>query len=88
MRAQIRRRKIIASVSIRTFTELKVDVVGEKKILALVDSTPSPGDFPKNFDMPLAWPMPSWGKSQLRDVYEISAGKIPSKAAGYCYGSA
>jgi hypothetical protein len=61
-------------------------VVGEKKILALVDSTPPPGDFPKNFDMPLAWPMPSWGKWQLRDVYEISAGKIPSKAAGYCYG--
>jgi uncharacterized protein DUF1329 len=67
-------------------TELKVDVVGEKKILALVDSTLPPGDFPKNFDMPLAWPMPSWGKWQLRDVFEISAGKIPSKAAGYCYG--
>ena len=67
-------------------TELKVDVIAEKKILALVDSTLPPGDFPKNFDMPLAWPMPSWGKWQLRDVYEISASKIPSKAAGYCYG--
>ena len=67
-------------------TELKVDVIGEKKVLALVDSTLPPGDFPKNFDMPLAWPMPSWGKWQLRDVFEISVGKIPSKAPGYCYG--
>lgn len=67
-------------------TELKVDVIGEKKVLALLDSTLPPGDFPKNFDMPLAWPMPSWGKWQLRDVYVISASKIPSKASGYCYG--
>jgi hypothetical protein len=67
-------------------TELKVDVVAEKKVLALVDSAPPPGEFPKNFDMPLGWPLPSWGKWQLRDVYVISASKIPSKAAGYCYG--
>jgi uncharacterized protein DUF1329 len=67
-------------------TELKVDMIGEKKLLALLDVNLPPGEFPANFDMPLGWPLPSWGKWQLRDVYEISAGKIPSKATGYCYG--
>lgn len=36
--------------------------------------------------MPLAWPKPSWGKWQLRNVYVISASKVPSKASGYCFG--
>ena len=67
-------------------TELKVDMIGEKKILALLDATVPTGEFPANYDMPLGWPKPSWGKWQVRDVYEISVSKIPSKAAGYCYG--
>jgi hypothetical protein len=67
-------------------TEMKVDVIGEKKILALVDINVPNGTFPANFNMPLGWPLPSWGKWQLRDVYVISASKVPSKAAGYCYG--
>lgn len=67
-------------------TELKVDMIAEKKVLALLDADLPSAQFPANFDMPLGWPMPSWGKWQLRDVYEISASKIPSKAAGYCYG--
>lgn len=67
-------------------TEAKVDFLGEKKILAMMDYTIPSGRFPENFDMPLGWPKPSWGKWQLRDVYVISVSKVPSKAAGYCYG--
>jgi Protein of unknown function (DUF1329) len=67
-------------------TEVKVDVVGEKKILNLMGfDMPSTG-FPNNFDMPLGWPLPSWGKWQLRDVYVLSVSKLPSLAPGYCYG--
>ena len=67
-------------------TQLKVDLVAQKKILALVDITLPPGMFPQNFDMPLGWPTPSWGKWQMRDVYVISASKLPAYASGYCYG--
>jgi len=67
-------------------TEAKVDFLGEKKILTMMDYQLPPGKFPDGFDMPLAWPTPSWGKWQLRDVDVISVSKIPSKAAGYCYG--
>ena len=67
-------------------TQLKVDLVAEKKILTLVDITLPRGLFPQNFDMPLGWPTPSWGKWQLRDVYVISASKLPAYASGYCYG--
>lgn len=67
-------------------TELNVDLIGEKKVLGLLDATVPNGEFPANYDMPLGWPLPSWGKWQLRDTDEISASKIPSKAAGYCYG--
>jgi hypothetical protein len=67
-------------------TQLKVDLVAEKKILALVDITPPQGRFPQNFDMPLGWPTPAWGRWQLRDVYVISASRLPAYASGYCYG--
>lgn len=67
-------------------TEARVDLLGEKKVLALLNANLPPGEFPENFDMPLGWPMPSWGKWQVRDVYEIAVSKIPSKATGYCYG--
>jgi Protein of unknown function (DUF1329) len=67
-------------------TELKVEMLGEKKILALLNANLPAGEFPENFDMPLGWPKPSWGKWQVRDVYELSVSKIPSKASGYCYG--
>lgn len=60
--------------------------VGERKILTLTDySLPETG-FPDGFDMPLGWPNPSWGKWQLRDVDVIDVRRIPSMAAGYCYG--
>jgi hypothetical protein len=67
-------------------TEMQAADLGDRKILALVDATPPPTRFPDGFDMPLGWPKPSWGKWQVRDVYTIDARKIPSLAAGYCYG--
>ena len=67
-------------------TEVKVDFLGEKTILNLMGfNMPSTG-FPDNFDMPLGWPMPSWGKWQLRDVYVLNVSKLPAFARGYCYG--
>jgi Protein of unknown function (DUF1329) len=65
--------------------EMKVDYLGEKKVLALILST-MPGKFPGAYEMPLGWPQPSWGKWQVRDVYVISATKLANYAGGYCYG--
>jgi hypothetical protein len=67
-------------------TQLKVDLAGEKRILALLDVTTPKSRFPQDFYMPLGWPTPAWGKWQLRDVYVISVSKLPSHASGYCYG--
>ena len=67
-------------------TELKVEFLGERKIVALLPSRMPAGTFPADFDLPLAWPKPSWGKWQVRDVYEIDVRKIASRARGYCYG--
>ena len=68
-------------------TELQVDYIARKRIIAFVDSEPPDKPFPEGFYMPLAWPMPSWAKWQVRDVDLLSVKKIPSKAAGYCYGN-
>ncbi len=67
-------------------TQMNVDFIAEKKILALVDANFPAAEYPGGYDMPLGWPMPSWGKWQVRDAYVISASKIPSAASGYCYG--
>jgi hypothetical protein len=67
-------------------TQVKADLIGEKKILSLVDMSLPQGRFPQNFDMPLGWPTPSWGKWQIRDVYVLSVSKLPAYARGYCYG--
>ena len=67
-------------------TQFNVDYVGERKVLSLILSKMPDGKFPENYDMPLGWPMPSWGKWQLRDTDVISASKIPSASSGYCYG--
>lgn len=66
-------------------TQMKVDYLGEKKLLALVLSD-VPGKYPDAYDMSLGLPKPSWGKWQLRDVYVVSASKLPKYARGYCYG--
>jgi hypothetical protein len=67
-------------------TQMKVDFVAEKKILALVDAQFPTGAFPDGYIMPLGWPQPSWGKWQVRDASVISVSKVPSEATGYCYG--
>ena len=67
-------------------TQLKVDYLGRRKMLALVNATLPEERFPGGYDMPLGWPTPSWGKWQVRDVDVISVSKVPAKASGYCYG--
>jgi hypothetical protein len=67
-------------------SELQADFVTHKKMLAFVDAAPPDQPFPEGYYMPLAWPMPSWAKWQIRDVDVIDVKKISSKAAGYCYG--
>ncbi len=67
-------------------TQVQVEYLGTKQILALVDADFPQGNFPAGYDMPLGWPTPRWGKWQVRDVDIISVSKIPSLAAGYCYG--
>ncbi len=67
-------------------TELQANYVMHKKMIAFVDAAPPDKPFPDGYFMPLAWPMPSWAKWQVRDVDVIDVRKIPSKAEGYCYG--
>jgi len=67
-------------------TQVQANYIGRRKILALVDFTAPDNPFPDSFFMPLVWPKPPWAKWQLRDVDAIEVRKIPSKAAGYCYG--
>ena len=66
--------------------EFDATVLGEKKILAQMDVGTSGANFPQDYDMPLGWPKPSWGKWELRDTFVLDIRKIPSKASGYCYG--
>jgi len=61
-------------------------LISEKKILSQMDVGTAGAVFPDSYDMPLGWPKPSWGKWELRDVYVLDVRKIPSRAAGYCYG--
>jgi uncharacterized protein DUF1329 len=68
-------------------TEVQASSLGRKKILALVGIEAPEAPFPEGFYMPLAWPKPSWSKWQVRDVDVVSVKKLPSKAAGYCYGN-
>ena len=67
-------------------TELNVDFIGEKKIVMLLPEQMPAGQFPVDFEMPLGWPKPSWGKWQMRDVNVINVSKLPAHAQGYCYG--
>jgi hypothetical protein len=66
-------------------TQLNVEYNSAKKILSLMGFKMPSGRFPENYDMPLGWPLPSWGKWQLRDAYQISLNKIPLRSAGYCF---
>jgi len=66
-------------------TRISADFIAEKKILALVGYTMPAGRLPSNYDMPLGWPKPTWGKWQLRDVYVVSVTKIAG-GGGHCLG--
>jgi len=67
-------------------TRVKVEYLGIKKILALVDADLPQASFPAGYHMPLGWPTPAWGKWQMRDVDVIGVTRVSSLAAGYCYG--
>jgi len=66
-------------------TDLKVDFLGEKKVLTLLIDKMPDGRFPESFVMPLGWPKSSWGQWQVRDTYVISVSKLPAKMGSYCY---
>ncbi len=60
--------------------------LGDRKILNLLAyDGKATGDFPKDYDMPLGFPKPSWGKWEVRDMAIDDVTRIPSEAAGYCY---
>lgn len=67
-------------------TDSLVDSAQVRQILSLVDINLPQKSYPEGYDMPLGWPLPSWGKWQVRDVYQIDVKKIPSQQASYCYG--
>lgn len=68
------------------FTNFRAKWLGDRKILGITELTYAAGAFPTNFDMPLGWAKPSWGDWTLRDTQIIDVRRIPSMAAGYCYG--
>ncbi|MGH7933080.1 MAG: DUF1329 domain-containing protein [Candidatus Binataceae bacterium] len=63
------------------------NMLGRRKILALIDYNQEYGKFPQNWLMRLGWPKPSWGKWQVRDVYVDDVRRIPQERASYCHGS-
>ncbi len=67
-------------------TELNVEYVAHRKIIALIDPQLPTAPFPADVDMPLGWPTPKWGRWQVRDVDEVAIKKIPARAGSYCYG--
>ncbi|MGH7837619.1 MAG: DUF1329 domain-containing protein, partial [Candidatus Binataceae bacterium] len=66
--------------------EFDASLLGEKRILAMMDIGSAGSSFPASYDMPLGWPKPAWGKWEVRDVDVLDLRKLPDKAAGYCYG--
>jgi hypothetical protein len=68
--------------STATFT---ADFLAERQIISLVGFNQDGANFPGGYDMPIAWPKPSWGTWSLRPMEVIDVHRIPSEAAGYCY---
>jgi hypothetical protein len=58
----------------------------DEKILSMMDFDITATNFPQDYEMPLGWPKPSWGKWELRDTYVIDVRRIKSMTADYCYG--
>jgi Protein of unknown function (DUF1329) len=63
------------------------DYLGDRKIITLTDFSTDGAVFPDGYDMPIAWPRPSWGKWTVRPMVINDVHRIPSEAAGYCYSS-
>jgi hypothetical protein len=57
----------------------------DMKMLALVDLSSAVADFPSQYDMPLGFARPSWGKWSQRDAWVIDIHRIPTESLGYCY---
>jgi uncharacterized protein DUF1329 len=66
--------------------EFDANLLGERSILDQMDVGTAGANLPADYDMPLGWPKPTWGKWEVRDTYMLDIRKIPAKAAGYCYG--
>ena len=66
--------------------EFDANLLGERSILAQLDVGTAGANLPADYDMPLGWSKPSWGKWEVRDTYVLDVRKIPAKASGYCYG--
>lgn len=57
-----------------------------RRVLSQMDVGTAGAHFPADYDMPLGWSKPSWGKWELRDSYILDIRKLPAKASHYCYG--
>jgi len=68
-------------------TQFKVDLIGDKKILALVHEDGTLRGDPKNFYTGHSSPFHKavTGKWELRDVWVIDEAPLPSLVNGYCY---
>ena len=63
------------------------DFLADRNIISLVGFTMDGAEFPGGYDMPIAFPKPSWGKWSIRPMSIIDAHRIPAEASGYCYSS-
>jgi len=61
-------------------------LIAERRIIDQLDIGTAGANLPEDYDMPLGWPKPSWGKWEVRDAYELDLRRIASQANGYCYG--
>ncbi len=61
-------------------------LIAERRIIDQLDIGTSSANLPEDYDMPLGWPKPSWGKWEVRDAYQLDIRRIPAQAQGYCYG--
>ncbi|MGH7933715.1 MAG: DUF1329 domain-containing protein [Candidatus Binataceae bacterium] len=59
--------------------------LGDRKILTLAVFNQDGYELPGGYDMPLAFPKPSWGKWEVRPMALDDVTRIPSEMAGYCY---
>jgi hypothetical protein len=61
-------------------------LIAERRIIDQMDVGTAGANLPEDYDMPLGWSKPSWGKWEVRDTYELDIRRIASQAHGYCYG--